>query len=71
MVLNMETTVLVLEARTSTMAAAVHQEVDTIHVGMVEAAVHPEPSATVAQDPDSITVPTVLLQEAAAVVLLR
>ena len=71
MVLNTETTVLVSEAPTSTMAEAAHQEVATTHVAMVEAAAHPEPSATVAQDQDSITVPTVLLQEAAAVVLLR
>jgi hypothetical protein len=53
------------------MAEAVHREVATIHVGMVEAAAHPEPLATVAQDPDSTTALTVLLQEAAAVVLLR
>jgi uncharacterized membrane protein len=71
MALNTETTVLVLEARISTMAEAVHREVATIHVGMVEAAAHPEPLATVAQDPDSTTALTVLLQEAAAVVLLR
>ena len=71
MVLNTETTVPVLEALTSTTVEAVHQEVVTIHVVMEEAAIHLEPSVTVVLVQDSTTAPIVLLQEAAAAVLLR
>lgn len=70
MVPNTATTVLVLVDPISTMVEAVHQEVDITHVEMVEAAVHPELSATTIQVLGSTTAPTVHLLEAAAAALL-
>ncbi len=71
MVLNTETTVLVLVALTSTMVEAIHQEVVTTHVEMVEAVVLLELSATTVLALASTTVPTVLLLEVAAEAQLR
>ena len=71
MVLNTATTAPALEALTSTMVEATHQEVVTTLAEMVEAAVLLERSATTVLALASTTVPIVLLLEAAAEAQLR